>query len=199
MQDVEMQYSPSYVQSQLRQPSMPQQPPQSQYQSYGQGMMLPSAQPQPIYDPMSPYQQRQSAAAAEVMASQFAVPQYLPSGESGNIAHPAPYVGSQSETSSFRPQLPSTRGLQQSYAAPSAAYGQVEEQQTVRAGPTEPAQDVLEASIRQYQDELKATFGAIRAERVTEASAKLLDLARWLLGNVPVLGEYKVLETPVCL
>lgn len=48
---------------------------------------------------------------------------------------------------------------------------------------------VTEDGRRQYDQQLKATFDAIQAGRVTEASEKLRVVTEWLVGSVRALGE----------
>ena len=46
----------------------------------------------------------------------------------------------------------------------------------------------MEEGKRQYEQQLRATFDAIIAGRVTEASEKLVVVTEWLLGSVRALG-----------
>ncbi|KAJ4524141.1 hypothetical protein HRR83_002261 [Exophiala dermatitidis] len=176
MQGLEMQYPPAYLQDSSRHqqvqasPSQHQpQPQQQQYPTYTPGSMLPPVAPQSLYDNI-PYQQRQTA--IEVMASQFAVPQYMPSsGQAGAAvgSGSSPYLTSQAEQS------------------PYAAVAQPETGESAGAAPSA-AQTALDEGLREFYQQLRLTFEAIIAGRVTEASEKLLAMSRWLVGSITALG-----------
>lgn len=51
---------------------------------------------------------------------------------------------------------------------------------------------VTEEGRRQYEQQLRATFNAISAGRVSEASEKLITVTEWLLGSVRALGMLSV-------
>lgn len=188
MQGVEMQYSPSYIQDPSRSHTMQQQAPQQQYSAYGQNVMMQPAPPSNVYDAVPHYQQRQSA-AIEVLSDRFGDPSYLPSTAQGGMAPPQ-YMTSQSEQVAFQQQLqrsrpvPVQRDPQHSGAVPINEQQYVEDTQ-----PTTSTADTLEDEKRQYQQQLRMTFEAIRAGKVNEASEKLMQISNWLLSSVVALGE----------
>jgi len=49
-------------------------------------------------------------------------------------------------------------------------------------------QEVLQQGLRDYRQQIKLTFDAIVAGRVTEASDKVLAATRWLVASVSALG-----------
>jgi len=187
MQGVDMQYGSSYGPGTSRRQT-PQSDAHQQYTPYGQGTMLPPVASS-MYDTLPQFQQRQTA--VEVMASQFSMPHYMPQGEqsSGGVsAASSQYLSSQPEQTGYA-SLAVTRGpLQQSFAPSTADYSLME-QQEVQEPQEAGVQDALNAEMQQYEQQLKVTFEAIVAGRVTEASEKLLALSRWLLGSVVALGR----------
>ena len=197
MQGVEMQYSPAYVQDVSRQQALGQ--PQS-HQSYGQfaqGSILPSA-PQPsMYEPMPQYQPRQSA-AIEVMSSQLgAIPQYMQQGEQAGLQMPStatPYGSSQAEQSQYTAAAVPRGTLPSQYPQSAVDYPMVETQQSQQSiqppPPSAAEQEALQEEVRQYEQQLRSTFDAIIAGRVTEASEKIVMISRWLVSNVVPLGKF---------
>jgi hypothetical protein len=188
MQGVEMQYTPGYVQDPNRQQQMQQPSAHQQYPPYGPNVMLQSGSSQGVYDPVPHFHQRQ-AAAVEVLTNQFGVQQYLPASEHTGVAVPTPqsqYVTSQAEQA-YAQSIPTSRpSLPHGYAAAPTEYSSFDQHDTQEA---ETVQNTLNESVRQYKDQLKIAFGCIRLGRVTEASAKVMDITRWLLGSVVALGR----------
>lgn len=149
-----------------------------------------------MYDPAPHFQQRQ-AAAVEVLSTQFGVPQYhLPSNEHSTVGVPAPqsqYVTSQAEQQVYAQQIPASRSaIPQSYAPVPPEYPSFEQQEVQDTQEAEAAQNTLKDSVSQYQVQLKSAFGSIRAGRVTEASEKVMEITRWLLGAVAALGKVEL-------
>jgi hypothetical protein len=194
MQGVQMQYSPAYIQEASRQQQVPsspsQQQQQQQYTQYGPGSMLPPVGPQSLYENI-PYQQRQTA--LEVMASQFAEPQYIPQGEHGGLgvgSSSSQYLTTQSEQGVYG-GVPVTRGpLHPAYPGAQVDFPQVEPQPAQGAIEPDTNQEVLQQGLRDYRQQIKLTFDAIVAGRVTEASDKVLAATRWLVASVSALGEF---------
>ncbi|KIW57422.1 hypothetical protein PV05_05972 [Exophiala xenobiotica] len=194
MQGVQMQYSPAYIHDASRQqqvpssPSQQQQQQQQQYTQYGPGSMLPPVGPQSLYDNI-PYQQRQTA--LEVMASQFAVPQYMPQGEHAGLgvgSSSSQYLTTQPEQSVYG-GVPVTRGpLHQPYPGGQVDFPQVEQQPAQGTIEPDTNQEALRQGLRDYKQQIKSTFDDIVAGRVTEASDKVLAATRWLVGSVSALG-----------
>lgn len=149
--------------------------------------MMQPAPPSNVYDAVPHYQQRQSA-AIEVLSDRFGDPSYLPSTAQGGMAPPQ-YMTSQSEQVAFQQQLqrsrpvPVQRDPQHSGAVPINEQQYVEDTQ-----PTTSTADTLEDEKRQYQQQLRMTFEAIRAGKVNEASEKLMQISNWLLSSVVALG-----------
>ncbi|KAJ9612509.1 hypothetical protein H2200_004106 [Cladophialophora chaetospira] len=199
MQGVEMQYSPAFMSEATRQqqvqasPSQQQQ--QQQYAQYAPSM-LPPVGPQSLYENM-PYQQGQTA--IEVMASRFAVPQYMPQAEHAGAtlgSAPAQYMTSQPEQSSFGHVAVSRPPMPQPYGATQVDFPMVEQQETEEpAGPSGGAQEALDEGLRDYQRQLRTVFDAIIAGRVTAASEKLLAVSRWLVSSATALGLHHDDET----
>ncbi|EXJ79709.1 hypothetical protein A1O3_07992 [Capronia epimyces CBS 606.96] len=195
MQGIEMQYSPAtYLQDPSRQQQVQASPSHQQQQPYGPyapGAMLPPAAPPSLYDNI-PFQQRQTA--IEVMASQFAVPQYMPPGEQTGVAvgsGPSHYLASQAEQSSYTPVAVARGPMGQSYASTSTSLnlsGLLPRPERAEAGGQVVGQTALEEGLWEYRRRLRATFDDIVAGRVTEACEKLLTVSRWLVGSVPALG-----------
>lgn len=193
MQGVEMQYPPAYIQDASRQQQVQASPAQQQqqYAQYGAGSMLPPVAPQSLYDNI-PYQQRQTA--IEVMASQFAVPPYMPHGghpgmgEVGSSS--SQYMTTQPEQAVYGGTVPVTRApLHQTYGGGQVDFPEVEQQAT--QPPMEPDinQEALNEGFRQYRQQIRSAFDSIVAGRVTEASERLLAASRWLVGSISALGE----------
>ena len=182
MQGVEMQYSPAYVQDMSRQQAAVQNQQPQQYTQYGSGSILPSVHQQGMYEAIPQYQQRQSA-AIEVMSSQMgAMPQYLPTPSSQ-------YGASQPEQQAY-PSAVQPGTLQSQYGSQPVEYGMIE-QTSVPQPPQASAaeQEALEEGFRDYEQQLRATFEAIVAGRVTTAADKILVLSRWLTNSVMPLGK----------
>jgi hypothetical protein len=184
MQGVEMQYSPSYVQDPSRPQSLQQQTAQQQYASYGQGVMMQPAPAHNVYESVPQYQQRQTA-AIEVLTDRFGNPSYLPSTGQGVIAPPH-YMTSQPEQVTYQQRMAAVQPDPQETSAMTMS----EQQYPEEAQPTTSATaDTLQEEMRQYQQQLKWTFQAIKAGKVTEASEKLTEISRWLLSSVAALGK----------
>jgi hypothetical protein len=188
MQGVEMQYSPAYVQDVARQQNLAQASSHSSYGQYAQGQMAPPAAQPSMYETMSHYQPRQST-AIEVMSTQLgSVPQYIQHGEQAGMTLPAPqYSTSQPDQAMYphatmpRAQVPSQYPQGQEYLMP----------ETQPSQPTQPSaadQEALQDELRQYEQQLRSTFDAIMAGRVSEAAEQVLAISRWLVGAAVPLG-----------
>ena len=186
MQGVELQYPSGYASETARPPQLQTQQP---YSSYGQNIMVPPGPSQSVYDTVPQYQQRQAAA---VLSSQFGVPQYMPQTESGPVAMPQDhYMSSQPEQVTYGQPLASTRAAPpQSYVGPPGHYPPSEQQQQEQEVEEAAAhQQSLNETLRQCREQMRTTFGLIRAGRVSDASQKIMELSRWLLGSVATLGR----------
>ena len=182
MQGVEMQYSPAYVQDVSRQAAVAQPPPQPQYGSYPQSSILSSTPQQAMYESIPQYQQRQTA-AIEVMSSQMgALPQYMQPG-------PSQYAASQPEpvqyaAAAHQSTIPSQYGSQQ------VEYAIMEQPTSQQPGqPSVADQEAYQQELRELEMQLRATFEAILAIRLNEASDKILNISRWLANAVLPLGK----------
>lgn len=201
MQGVEMQYPPAYVQDVSRQQALGQPQPHQPYGQFPQGSML-SSTPQPtMYETMPQYQQRQSA-AIEVMSSQLgAMPQYMQQGEQPGLQMPqaaSNYGSSQPEQTQY-PVAAVHRGtLPSQYSQEAVDYGMIETQQSQQPPqpppPSAAEQEALQQEVREYEQHLRTTFEDIMAGRMTEASEKILQISRWLVGNVVNLGKFLLLK-----
>lgn len=195
MQGVQMQYSPAYVQEASRQASVTpspsqQQQQQQQYGQFAQGTMLRPVGGQSMYDNI-PYSQRQ---ALEVMASQFAVPQYMPQGDQAALAGVGPsssqYLTTQAEQSIYG-TVPTTRApVPSTYPGGQVEFPQVPQRQRSESdAPRDSKHEVLQESLREYRQGVRSIFDLIIAGRVIEASEKILAATRWLVNSVDALGE----------
>jgi hypothetical protein len=196
MQGVEMQYSPAYVQDVSRQQALGQAQSHQPYGQFAQGSILPSA-PQPsMYESMPQYQQRQSA-AIEVMSSQLgAMPQYMQQSEQGGIqmaSASSHYPSSQADQAQYPTTGVPQGSLPSQYATGAIEYPMAEAQPSQQPSqPPQPSaaeQEALQEEVRQYDQQLRATFEAIVAGRVTESSDKILAISRWLASAVVPLGK----------
>ncbi|RMD43518.1 hypothetical protein DV735_g1624, partial [Chaetothyriales sp. CBS 134920] len=194
MQSVEMQYSPSYVQHVSRQHSVAQDQPTQQYAQYGPGTILPSMHQPTMYDQVPAYQPRQSS-AIEAMSSQLsALPQYLPQPDPQNLqlqTASSHYAASQADTAAYTSAaMQRAPPLQSQYGAAVSEYGLGDQQsQTQTSQQSAADQEALQAGYREYEHQLRATFEAIVAGRLTEAAEKILPLSRWLTNAVVPLGK----------
>lgn len=190
MQGVEMQYTSGFVQDAGRQAHMQQQSPHQPFSPYGQGVLLQSSPSHAMYD--VPQYQQQRQAAAEVLSRQFGLPtQYLPSSEQSTVGvttGQSQFVTA-AEQQVYAQQTATTRApMQQVYASGTAEYQSFDQQEAQDTQEAVQAQITLSEGIRQYQEQLMGAFEYIRAARVTEASEKVMDLSRWLLGSIVPLG-----------
>ncbi|OAP56854.1 hypothetical protein AYL99_08966 [Fonsecaea erecta] len=198
MQGVEMQYSPAYMSQTSRQQQVQASPSQQQHQPYAQyaaSSMLPPVGAQALYESI-PFQPRQTA--IEVMTSQFAMPQYLPQGEHTGAAlgsGPAQFLTSQAEQSGYSHVSEARPSLPQSYPSGHVDFPTMEQQEAEAPAVLSGVQTALADGLRDYHQQLRATFDAIIAGRVTAASEKLLALTRWLVSSVTALGLHHDDET----
>lgn len=192
----QLQYPTSFIQDPSRQQQIQQASNQPQYGTYSHGSMLPPAVQQSMYDSMPPYQQQRQSTAIEVMAGQFGSGSlhYLPHGEPGSA------VGVGQSSSSFLP----TPSDQQSYSsvpfgrpqlqppfAPSGSeYLTLEQSVSQHSQEEATTRQAIEEGRRQYEQQIRSTFDAIIAGRVTDASNKLLAATEWLVGSVKALGTW---------
>ncbi|KIX10614.1 uncharacterized protein Z518_01698 [Rhinocladiella mackenziei CBS 650.93] len=197
LQGVEMQYPPTYMQGTSRQQQVQASPPQhqQQYAQYAQGSMLPPVGPPSIYDNV-PFQQRQTA--IEVMANQFAMPQYMGHGEHAGVgvgSSSSQYVTSQPEQGSYGSVAVSRPSLPASYSTGQVDFSVMEQREAEELIPPSGSQEALNEGLREYQQQLKSTFDAIITGRVTDASEKILVVSRWLVSSVTALGLHHDDET----
>lgn len=191
----QLQYQPTYMQD-TRSQSLQSPTGQQPYTAY-HGSMLPPVGQQSLYETMPQYQQQRQAAAIEVMANQFnTLPQYEPS-TVGVGQPPTQYLSSQPEQQTYglsmaRPQL------QPPFAPSSAEYGMIEQPPVSQPHDEASTRQVTEDGRRQYDQQLRATFDAIHAGRVTEAGEKLRMVTEWLVGSIRALGEYCVIVRNKC-
>ena len=145
-----------------------------------------------MYDSLPQYQQQRHSAAIEVMASQFSgsdLPSYMQQSESSTPVQASPqYLSSQPEQqygsmSYSRPQL------QPPFTPASTDYSMLEQPILQHGQEERNARQVTEEGRRQYEQQLSATFDAIKAGRVTEASTKIIGVTEWLVGSVRPLGK----------
>ena len=154
-------------------------------------------QPPTPYDPRPRYPARHDAAAIEVLSTQFGphdVPPYYgsvdPTSTSNSASLPHHYA-----VAGYHQPRPSPYH-QAGVEAPSVASNYVSSQmdQIGQSGASIPQQQQEQrvtdprARLDDYQTQLKATFGAIREDRLEEASDSLLQISEWLLSNVQNLG-----------
>lgn len=187
----QIQYPTSYIQDASRQQQIQQPPNQSQYTAYGHGSLLPPTAQQSMYESMPQYPQQRHSTAIEVMAGQFGsyLPHNEPSGPVG-VGQGAPsFLSTQSDPQSYtsvpfgnRPQLqpPFTPGPPEYLPLEHSASQQSQEDSTTR--------QAIEEGRRQYEEQIRATFDAIIAGRVTDASRTLLMATEWLVGSIKALG-----------
>lgn len=183
-----MQYSPTYVQDPSRSQTLQQQAPQQQFASYA-NVMMPTTPAHNVYESIPQYQQRQSA-AIEVLTDRFGNPSYLPSTGQGGMV-PSQYMTSQPDQGTFQQQLqqPRMAAVQPEVQQPSAVTMSDQQYPEETQPTTSTAPDALQDEQRQYQEQLKMTFRAIKAGKVNEASEKLTELSRWLLSSAAALGK----------
>lgn len=185
----QLQYQPTYVQD-ARSQSLQSPTGQQQYATYSShGSMLPPVAQQSMYEPMQYQQQQRQSTALEVMTGQF---QYMPSNESSAVGvgqPPSQYLSSQPEQQPYGLSLARPPQLQPPFAPSSAEYGMIEQPPVTQAHDEASTRQVTEDGKRQYDQQLRATFDAIHAGRVTEASEKLRMVTEWLVGSIRALGE----------
>lgn len=194
----QLQYQPTYVQD-TRSQSLQSPSGQQQYAAYGHGSMLPPVGQQSLYETMPQYQQQRQLAAIEVMAGQFGAPQqYMHSNESSSVGvtqQPSQYLSSQAEQQTYGPMSLARPQLQPPFPS-SAEYTMLEHTPVSQVHDEASTRQVTEDGRRQYDQQLRATFEAIHAGRVTEASEKLRVVTEWLVGSIRALGEYCMVVSP---
>ncbi|MCJ1256621.1 hypothetical protein MMC24_004445 [Lignoscripta atroalba] len=190
LQSSTLQYQPDYSHEPQR-----QQQQQQQFPSYSSNLlynMPQQAQQQSSYDPVQPYQPRQSA-AIEVLSTQFGVPQYYSSGEPTSAPGPAG-LGHQYASAQFQQPMSYQQPASIGRAAPSSSYptGMAEYPETGAHDVIEQqevAQDSgYDEAYNQYQNALRQTFENTRSGRLIEAGQSLLEISEWLLGHAAELG-----------
>ena len=190
-----MQYSPAYMQEVSRQQGVAQGQSYQQYAQYPQGAILPSAQPQAMYEQVPTQQQRQSA-AIEVMSSQLgALPSYVQQQDQQSLqlqSASSHYAVSQAEQAQFSSAGMPRASLQSQYSAGASDYEIPEQTQQQTAQQSAAEQQALREGVREYEQGMRATFEAILAGHVSEASEKILSLSRWLVSSVVPLGTSPV-------
>ena len=186
-QETSLQYQPEFGQD-------PQRQQQSHFSQYPHNMLYNAqqqAQSQSPYDPVQPFQPRQSA-AIEVLSNQFGVSPYYSSGESTSAAGTAPvasqyasdqYSQYQQFSSAARPAVPS------SYSAglPEHSQNAVVPDQT-ESQPEVQGND-YDAAYNRYLENLGRIFQNVRDGRLAEAAQSLVDVSGWLLGSAVQLGK----------
>ncbi|KAK6369204.1 hypothetical protein LTR64_007367 [Lithohypha guttulata] len=147
-----------------------------------------------MYEGMPSYQQQRQSTAIEVMAGQFGSGglQYMQQNDpASNVAGgsaPSQYLTSQAEQQPYASMSFARPQLQPPFTPSTSEYTVLEQptpQQTVEEVGSRQA---TEEGKRQYELRLRATFDAITAGRVREASDQLLDITEWLFGSVRALG-----------
>lgn len=193
LQGTQMSYNPSYVQDPSRSHQLQPLPSQQQYNPYGQGAMLPPMGQQAMYAPMPSYQDRQTT-ALEVMSGQFGgLPQYMTSTGAGGVdisQSPSQFLSTQPGQQSYG-TVTGRPPLQPPFAPSTSAYQVLESPAQVQSQEEADSQQAVEEGRRQYDVQLKASFEAISAGRISEASEKVLAVTEWLLGSVRALGKQK--------
>lgn len=189
----QLQYQTPYVQD-TRSQSLQSPSGQQQYATYGHGSMLPPVGQQSLYETLPQYQQQQrQLAAIEVMAGQFGAPQLYPqSHESGSVGvgqQTPQYYSSQAEQQSYGSSMARPPQLQPPFGGSSAEYSMIEHTPVSQVHDEASTRHVTEDGRRQYEQQLKATFEAIQAGRVTEASDKLSSVTEWLVASIRALGR----------
>jgi hypothetical protein len=66
----------------------------------------------------------------------------------------------------------------------------MEQQETAGSPVQDTHQTALSEALREYHQQLRSTFDAIIAGRLTEAGEQLLTISRWLVNSVTALGEF---------
>ncbi|KAJ9660648.1 hypothetical protein H2198_002390 [Neophaeococcomyces mojaviensis] len=192
LQGVHMQYNPSYVQDPSRSHQLQSPPSQQQYATYVQGSMLPPVGQQSMYGNIPQYQHERQSTALEVMTGQFgSLPQYMPQADSSGVSvghASSQYLSSQPEQQTYGPISASRPHLQPPFAPSTADYSVLEQPMQTQSQEDKTTRQVTEEGRRQYEQQLRATFNAISAGRVSEASEKLITVTEWLLGSVRALG-----------
>lgn len=194
MQGVEMQYPPTYMSDAARQQQVQASPSQQhqQYAQYGPGSMLPPVGASSLYENI-PFQQRQTA--IEVMASQFAVPQYMQQGEHTGVgvgSGSTQYMTSQAEQGGYGHVSATRPSMPQPYGAVPGDFPVIEQQEAEEPAGQSGTQEALDEGLREYSQQLRSAFDAIVAGRVTVASEKVMALSRWLVSSVTALGKLRL-------
>lgn len=146
---------------------------------------------QSLYSGMPSYQQQRHSAAIEVLAGQFTnVPPFLhpdastiTSSDSGSH-----FVPSGPDQSSYNSTALPTPQLQPAFTPLGSEFAVMEHVPSQTAADSA-RQEAVHEGQRQYEENLRSTYGAIRAGRVKDAVEPLMRATRWLLGSVRVLGR----------
>ena len=155
--------------------------------------MLPPVGQQSMYETLPQYQQQRQSTAIEVMAGQFGggPMQYLQPSEASSTVGSGPssqYLSSQPEQQSYGSMSFARPQLQPPFTPSNVEYTMLEQPTPQQAQEDASTRQAMEEGKRQYEQQLRATFDAIIAGRVTEASEKLVVVTEWLLGSVRALG-----------
>lgn len=178
MQGSPLQYQPDYSQEPQR---------QQQFPGYT-SQLAPNVaqQAQPHYNTMPQYQQRQSA-AIEVLSNQFDVAPYYNPGEATSASGPAS-MSQQYAPANFAqpgqyPSAPPGRSVAiQQYQPSMAEYGQTGNNEE------DDPDAASDARHEWYQNKLRAINQDVSNGKLREAAPLLLELSKWLLGDVQGLG-----------
>lgn len=128
--------------------------------------------------------------AMEVLAGQFGTGgiQYDPTNAVSVGPSSSQYLSSQPEQSSYVSMSYGRPPQLQPPFTPQTDYTMLEAPGVQRTPEEVTTRQASEEGKRQYEQQLRATFDAIIAGRVTEASEKLVVITDWLLGSVRALG-----------
>lgn len=121
------------------------------------------------------------------------MPQYMQQNEPGSTVgvgqSSSQYYSTQPEQPSYGSISYARPQLQPPFAPSSTEYSMLEQPLAPQAQEEANTRQATEEGRRQYEQQLRATFDAIIAGRVTEASEKLIVVTEWLLGSVRALGQ----------
>lgn len=200
MQDTSLQYQSDFPQDTQR---------QSQFPAYSSSMMysmsapVHQAQQSPSFESVQQYQPRQSA-AIEVLPNQFGVPQYYNTGEPTTASAQIPHTYS---TAQYQQQPPFQQSLSghratesTSYATGVGDYSHLSMSNVIDQSDSAQEASAMEETFKYYTSLLKETYQCTHEGKLVEAGHKLLDLSKWLLGNVAALGKllHDHFLTPSC-
>ena len=189
MQDTSLQYQSDFPQDTQRQQHFPS---YSSSMMYNISAQVHQPQQSPSFESVQQYQPRQSA-AIEVLSNQFGVPQYYNAGEPTSASTQIPHTYSTTQYQQQPPFQQNLSGHRSSESTYSAGVGDYQQPLTMSNVPDQPesAQEgsAMEETFKYYTNLLKETYQCTNEGKLVEAGSKLLDLSKWLLGNVAALGR----------